>query len=179
MPYSDPRFDKTVEKFIKLHNFNNYLDVGAGAGKYGTMVRRIVPNANIIGVEAEKSYIKQFKLKDTYNNIHHEYIERFIEKNPDFTTDLVIIGDCIEHLNKSSGIDLINYLIYRTKYILIIYPTQCIQYSWQGHKTEAHRSVWNKKDFRDFKHQSYKKSFMNLAIIQGYIGDPKTIVVED
>lgn len=179
MPYSDPRFDKTVENFLKLHKFNNYLDIGAGAGKYGSMIRKIKSEANIIGIEADKSYINQFKLKDIYNKIHHEYIERFIEKNPDFQTDLVIIGDCIEHLNKSAGIDLINYLIYRTKYILIIYPTQCIQYSWQGHKTEAHRSVWSNKDFIGFKCQSYKKGFMNLVIIRGFIGDPKTIVVED
>lgn len=179
MPYSDPRFDKDVEKFIKQYKFKNYLDIGSGAGKYGAMIRKICPNANIIGIEADKSYIKYFKLKEIYNTVHNDYVESFIQKNPDFQTDLVIIGDCIEHLNKSAGLDLINFLIYRTKYILIIYPTQCIQYSWQGHKTEAHRSVWSNRDFADFKHRSFKKGFMNLAIIHGYIGDPKTIVVDD
>lgn len=179
MPYSDSSFDKTVEKFLKLHKFDNYFDIGSGAGKYGSMIRKINPEANIIGIEADKSYINHFKLKNIYNKIYHEYIEHFVEKNPDFQTDLVIIGDCIEHLNKSVGIDLINYLIYRTKYILIVYPTQCIQYSWQGHKTEAHRSVWGNKDFIGFKSKSHKKSFMNLVIISGFIGDPKTIVVED
>lgn len=179
MPYSDPRFDKSVEQFIKKHKFNNFLDVGSGAGKYGQIIRAIFPQANIIGVEADKSYIKDFRLKEIYTKIHHEYIERFIDKNPDFQTEVAIIGDCLEHLKKSDGLDLINYLIYRTKYILIIYPTKCIQYSWRGHQTEAHRSVWNKEDFQEFESSTYRKGFMNLIIIKGYIGDPETITIED
>lgn len=179
MPYSDPRFDKSVEKFIKLHKFKDYLDIGAGAGKYGRMIKNLVPEANIIGVEADKSYIKEFKLKDIYSKIYHEYIEKFIDKNPDFKTELAIIGDCLEHLKKSDGVNLINYLLYRAEFILVIYPTQCVQYSWKGHTTEAHRSVWNDYDFEGFKHSLYKKGFMNLAIIKGFLGDPKTIYVDD
>ncbi len=179
MPYSDSRFDKAVEKFIKLHSFANYLDIGSGAGKYGKIIRSIYPNANIIGIEADKSYIKEFKLKDLYSKVYHEYIEHFIDHNPDFQTELAIIGDCLEHLNKSDGINLINYLIYRTKYIIVVYPTQCIQYSWRGHSTEAHRSVWNNKDFNGFKPKSYHNDFMNMVVLRGYIGQPKTICVED
>lgn len=179
MPYSDPRFDKSVEKFIESHKFTDYFDIGAGAGKYGRMIRSQFPQANIIGLEADKSYIKEFKLKNTYTKIYHEYIEKFIDKNPDFTTEITIIGDCLEHLKKSDGVNLINYLLYRAKFILIVYPTQCVQYSWKGHATEAHRSVWDKDDFAGFQHQVYKKGFMNLVIIKGFLSDPKTIYVED
>lgn len=179
MPYSDTRFDHLVEQFIKKNKCSNFLDIGSGAGKYGKLIRNLFPDANIIGVEAEKKYIKEFKLKDTYNNIYHEYIENFIDRYPDFQTEIVIIGDCIEHLKKSAGIDLINFLIYRAKYILIIYPTKVIQYSWQGHHTEAHRSVWTDKDFAGFEHKISKKDFMNFVTLRGYIGDPKTITIED
>lgn len=179
MPYSDSRFDKAVEKLIKLYKFENYLDIGAGAGKYGKMIRNIFPKANIVGVEADKSYINEFKLKDIYTKVYKEYIEKFIDHNPDFQTELTIIGDCLEHLNKSDGINLINYLMYRTKYILVIYPAQCIQYSWRGHSTEAHRSVWTNKDFLEFEHKQYTNDFMNMVVIKGYIGDPKTIVIDD
>lgn len=179
MPYSDSRFDKAVEKFIKTHTFKDYFDIGSGAGKYGKMIRDVYPDANIIGVEADKSYINEFKLKNIYSDIHHESIEHFMDRNPDFQTELVIIGDCLEHLKKSDGIDLINFFIYRAKYILVIYPTKCIQYSWQGHSTEAHRSVWNIRDFSNFKAQIFKKDFMNLVILRGYIGDPMAITVDD
>lgn len=179
MPYSDCRFDLVVEEFIKKHKFSNFLDIGSGAGKYGKIIRNIFPDANIVGIEAEKSYIKEFKLKDIYTKIHHEYIERFIDKNPDFQTEMVIIGDCLEHLKKSAGIDLINFLVYRAKYILIIYPTKCIQYSWRGHHTEAHMSIWNNKDFAGFGHKIIKKDFMNFVVLKGYIGDPETITVSD
>lgn len=179
MPYSDARFDNSVEKFIKLHKFKNYLDIGIGAGKYGRMIRNLIPNADIIGIEADKSYIKEFKLNDIYSKVCHEYIEHFIDHNLDFQTELAIIGDCLEHLKKSDGINLLNYLIYRTKFIIIIYPTQCIQYSWRGHSTEAHRSIWSEKDFGIFKHRIFKKDFMNMVILSGYIGDPKTVTVKD
>lgn len=179
MPYSDSRFDTLVEEFIKKNKCGNYFDIGSGAGKYGKLIRNIFPDVNIVGIEAEKSYIKEFKLKDVYNKIHREYIERFIDKYPDFQTEVAIIGDCIEHLKKSVGIDLINFLIYRTKYILIIYPTKVIQYSWRGHHTEAHRSIWSEKDFGGFEYKIRRKDFMNFVVLKGYIGDPKTITVND
>ena len=179
MPYSDLRFDKKVEEFIKKHKFKEYLDVGPGAGKYGRIIRKIVPNANIIGVEADKSYIKKFKLKDVYNKIHRDNIEHFTDNNPDFKTELVIIGDCLEHLKKSDGINLLHYLAYRAKYIIVVFPTKVIQYSWQGHKSEAHRSVWGSTDFLEFEHRTFKKQFMNLVIMQGFIGAPQAIYIKD
>ena len=61
--------------------------------------------------------------------IHNCDINNFIDDNPDYVTDVVIIGDCIEHLRKSIGLDLINYFVYRCKYIIIIFPSKYIQYS--------------------------------------------------
>lgn len=178
MPYSNPSFDKTIEKFLIKHKFEHYLDIGPGAGKYGKIIRKNFPNAKITGVEAEQSYIKQFELKDLYDNVYPTQIEMFIEDKPDFTTDVVIIGDCLEHLKKSDGIDLLHYLIYRVHYIIVIFPTKVIQYSWQGHKREAHLSVWSKHDFAQFDSKFFKKKFMNLAIVKGYLEDSTSVYVQ-
>lgn len=174
MPYSDPIFDKQIESFILKHKFKDYVDIGAGAGKYGKMIKKILPQSHIIAIEADPFYIKKFKLNSIYDEVYHSRIESFFDNKPDFKTDIAIIGDCLEHLKKSDGVDLINYLMYRSYYILIVFPSKYIQYSWGGHASEAHMSVWSKHDFVAFKHCYYTKKFMNLVIIKGYIGDPES-----
>jgi len=169
MPYSDPAFDIEIDKFIKKNKFTSYLDIGVGSGKYSKIIRKNIPNAKIVGVEADISYIKEFNLNKKYSKMYNQSIEEFIEDNPDFFVDIAIIGDCIEHLKKSDGINLLHYLVYRAKYILVVFPTQYIQYSWNGHSTEAHRSIWDKSDFIQFKYRFKKRGMMNLAIIKGFL----------
>ncbi|NCP67928.1 class I SAM-dependent methyltransferase [Candidatus Peregrinibacteria bacterium] len=173
MPFSDPdiTFDAQLEKIIRFNNYAKYLDIGAGAGKYGLLIRNVFPEAFIEGIEADSEYIKQFSLQNIYNQIYNARVEYFFDDKPDYITEMVIIGDCLEHLKKSDGIDLINYLVYRCKCIAIIFPSKYVQYSWKGHFLEAHRSVWTKSDFIHFNYKYKKKKFMNLVIIQGYLAD--------
>lgn len=173
MPYSDTTFDSRVEDFLKKKAARKYLDIGPGAGKYGKMIRRIFKNAYIVAIESEKSYISKFKLNGIYDEIVNSRAEKFIDKNPRFTTDIAIIGDCLEHLRKSDGVDLIHYLVYRSRYIILVFPSKFIQYDWKGHVSESHNSVWNESDFKLFDYRYYKKGFMNLVIISGYVGDPE------
>jgi hypothetical protein len=183
MPYSEPTFDEKVRKFLFSHPGKTYLDIGAGAGKYGKMIRQINPSARIIGVEVNKKFITQFKLKEIYDQIYggkiEDYIARKMVKDPKFTVDFAIIGDCLEHLKKSAGIDLLHYLAYRTKYIIIVFPSKWVQFDFEGNIYEAHQSVWTKKDFEIFNHQYQKLKHMNLVIIKGYLADPKALFTPD
>lgn len=174
MPHSDPTFDRVVCAFIRKHEAQHFLDIGAGSGKYAMLIRSCFPKATIIGVESEAAYVREFKLAKLYTKIVHERIEHFVETQPDFVTDIAIIGDCIEHLSKSAGIDLLHYLMYRTRYIIIVFPTAYIQYTWRNHRSEAHRSVWDKSDFVQFEHTFRKKGFMNMVIVTGYRYGAKT-----
>lgn len=170
MPYSSEKFDNHLKDIIKNSKYNNFLDVGVGAGKLGIFLNQVKSfGFYLLGVEIDKSYIKKFNLKPLYNEIINDDIIHFIDDHPDFTTDFVFIGDCIEHLKKSDGIDLLNYLLYRSKVIVIIYPDEYIQYSWQGHASESHRSAWFRDDFKNFKHQFINSGDMNLVIIKGYL----------
>lgn len=175
MPYSDTRFDKKIASFIKNKRFNNYLDIGVGAGKYGKIIRDLFPEANIIGVEPDKSYIKRFNLKKIYNKIVSSKAENYFFKKPNFNTEVCIIGDCIEHLKKSDGIDLINYLLYRSHYIIVVFPSKFLQYSYQNHDLEAHISSWTQSDFLGLDYKFYKDGFINFVVIQGYLGDSDAI----
>jgi hypothetical protein len=149
------------------------LDIGAGAGKYGRFVREVVPGAYITAVEVWKDYITQFNLTAVYQEILTEDIRTFWRSRPDFNTEVVFIGDCIEHLSKSEGTDLIHYLMYRCKKLIIVFPEKYIQYSHEGNPHEAHISVWSKHDFASFKHEYFQSDFMRLVVIDGFIGDPE------
>ena len=173
MPYSKNYLDQEVKEFLKNHKLKKYLDIGAGAGKFGRMIREINPKSHIEAVEIEKDYIKKFKLDCLYNRIYNININMFIDNKIDYTCDICIIGDCIEHLKKSDGIDLLNFLVYRTKYILVKYPKKYIQYSLDGYKHEGHISIWTKQDFDNFEYKFKSENYMNLVIIKGYLHKQK------
>lgn len=183
MPYSEPTFDNKIKHFLSSHLGKTYLDIGTGAGKYGKMIRQINPPARIIGIEVNKKFITQFKLKEIYDEIYAGKIEDFVAQKltqePRFTVDIALIGDCLEHLPKSAGIDLLHYLVYRTKYIIIAFPSKWVQYDWQGHVYEAHQSVWWEKDFEGFNYQYQKVKQMNLVIIRGYLADLEALFTAD
>jgi len=77
MPYSVSTFDKQIGNFILKHKFKNYIDIGAGAGKYGKMIKKILPDSYIIAVEGDVSYVKKFKLRLIYDEVYHTKIETF------------------------------------------------------------------------------------------------------
>jgi hypothetical protein len=89
--------------------------------------------------------------------------------NPEHAFDAVIIGDCIEHIRKSAGIDLVNFLVYRSGIIILKFPLQMVQNRWQGHPSEAHVSVWSEHDFRGMDYLFAERNFICLAMIRGYL----------
>lgn len=172
MPYSQNTFDEDVQRLVREMAPARVLDVGVGAGKYSEIVRAASPSARIIGIEICEDYVERYSLNVKYDELHIVSVVDFCRDNPDFSCDLVIIGDAIEHLSKSAGVDLVHYLIYRCKRCVVIWPSKYVQYSWQGQASEAHRSVWGARDFELFDHTIEARSFMNMAILVGYLDDP-------
>lgn len=176
MPYSDNQFDTKIKLIIKESKYKKYFDIGIGAGKIGKIIREAKgKSVHLSGAEIENEYIDKYSLNKIYDGIYNGNIIDYIDSKPSFSTECVFIGDCIEHMRKSDGIDLINYLVYRSKEIIIIFPDKYIQYDWMGYKSEAHRSVWSKTDFDGFEYTYETKDYMNLVRIKGYIGNPDAI----
>jgi SAM-dependent methyltransferase len=179
MPYSSNIFDDYIGQLIDLLRPSTVLDIGVGAGKYSDLIRakhKTIPGygPTITGVEIDESYVDRFELDLKYD---HLIIGDAIDliKKPQERYGLVIIGDCIEHMRKSHAIDLINFLIYRSGYICIVYPDKYIQDDWEGHEAEAHISVWSAEDFKgmDLIHRTWED--MNLFLIKGYQPSRMTI----
>jgi hypothetical protein len=72
-------------------------------------------------------------------------------------------------MRKSVGLDLLNFLVYRSKLIIVKFPLQMIQNAWQGHKSEAHLSVWSEHDFHGMDYLFAERNFICLALIRGYL----------
>jgi len=83
MPVSHWLPDRTTKKLLSNISINSFLDIGAGAGKYGTMVNRYHPKAKRIGLEIDKKYIEEFKLHEIYDEILNFPAIDLIEKHID------------------------------------------------------------------------------------------------
>lgn len=178
MPYSSEIFDGEIKEIIKKINSTNFLDLGAGAGKYGELVKAIVPQAKTIAVEIESDYIERFSLGKIYDEVWNMSVLNLISPEYyDKAFDLVMVGDIIEHLKKSDGTDLVNYLVYRSKWIIIEFPHHYLQNAVDGYDSEAHISVWGESDFINFDSTKlYKKEGQRLVVIKGYLDDEASIM---
>jgi phospholipid N-methyltransferase len=172
MPYSSDLLDNKIEKVLIKIKPKIIYDIGAGAGKYGSLARKIFnQDVKLTAIEIDSEYINRFNLEKLYNKVLCMSATDLI--NPKFYStnfDTVIIGDCIEHLKKSDGIDLLNFLVYRSHWILIQYPVKYIQNTFEGKHQEAHLSVWEDKDFQSFE---VKKKLLSgqqkFVLIKGYL----------
>lgn len=168
MPYSSPTFDTELELYFREVRPGSVLDIGAGEGKYGEMLRRVHSNSRLVAVELDAAYVEQYKLRDLYDEVWvRDAADLMNDLNINF--DAVIIGDCIEHMRKSVGLDLLGFLVYRSRVIVVKFPVQMIQDPHQGHKSEAHISVWSEHDFRGMDYLFAERDSICLAMVRGYL----------
>lgn len=171
MPYSSFIFDDTIAEIIKLIRPKTFLDLGAGAGKYGLMVKEINPSIKIIAVEIEKKYLEKFNLYSIYHEVWNIPVINLIR--PEYFNlcfDIIMAGDILEHLKKSDGIDLLNFLIYRSRWIIVEFPHRYLQNAIDGYVSEAHISIWSENDFLSFERtHMHAKDTQHLIILRGYL----------
>lgn len=171
MPYSSFIFDNEIAEVIKLIHPSTFLDLGAGAGKYGSMVKEIDPSINTMAIEIEEDYLEKFNLLSIYNEIWNMPAINLVRPEYfDSRFDIVMVGDILEHLKKSEGIDLLNFLIYRSRWIIVEFPHRYLQNAVDGYASEAHISVWTENDFFSFERtRTYAKDTQRLIILRGYL----------
>jgi 2-polyprenyl-3-methyl-5-hydroxy-6-metoxy-1,4-benzoquinol methylase len=170
MPFSHNRFDEHTKKVIQKCGYDNWLDIGAGAGKHGKMIRELLPDAHITAIEIELDYINKYKLQSIYSEVRPINAMQLMNE-PTMIYDGIILGDVLEHLPKSQGVDLINFLVYRCKTMIIIYPLGRIQNEYKDSHYEAHVSVWGEHDWQLFDYDITKTLQSHFVVIRGYINE--------
>ena len=134
MPYSYDYFKVEVVKHIinKFPHTTKILDVGAGSGKYGSMLRY---NFNHIdALEIFEPYIEQFNLKSIYNNVFNDDIITFDIKEYDY----IILGDILEHLSVENAHNLLTEIHLSNKKCLVAIPYTMEQGEVNGNVHETH-----------------------------------------
>jgi trans-aconitate methyltransferase len=144
---SFPVFDRVVEHIGSIVEPASALDLGAGSGKYGRMLRQVAPGCTNVAVEiAVDEPADGAALRPAYDRLEIADIADWWRRNPDEVFDLVIAGDCLQQLPKSAGIDLLNALVYRCAWLIVVVPEFVVQGTVDGASTAVHRSVWSERD---------------------------------
>jgi hypothetical protein len=165
MPHSSGEFDDLIVKQLVALNPKSILDIGAGAGKYGKLLKTALPNCVIDAVEPTQKYIDEYGLSSIYSTIYTMNIEEYLENNPKHTYEVVIIGDMLEHLYRSRVIDYLDFLLYKSNWIVCVWPTNYRQDDYEGNGYECHRSNFKLNDFSDkFEVEFYAKKFLGWNV---------------
>ncbi|MBP6851651.1 MAG: hypothetical protein KA164_08620 [Rhodoferax sp.] len=163
MPSSSSIFDNLAGNIIATAAPKTIVDIGAGAGKYGRIIRQIEKLCQLkihaTAVEIDETYIRDYKLHEIYDDIISIDATQLLRQIPGIKGDMCILGDFIEHLPKSDGIDLLNYLLYRFSIVITVVPVDMYQGDWMGHAQEAHISLWYVNDFTTFPKVSIVKRY--------------------
>lgn len=120
------------------------LDVGAGFGKYGVLLREYLdPTPLVDGVEAWQPYIRPNKLHGIYRRLHACRAED-LDADTLAVYDLVNMGDVIEHMDRQDALDFLGRC---PGWVVIATPLDHFDTGPGLPPTEAHVSHWAEDDF--------------------------------
>lgn len=166
MSYSWTTFDEVVRHVLQTLQPARILDIGAGQGKYGKMARDAGLKATeITAVECDTA-LNAGLAAAGYNEVLNITAQQLLD-HPDRHYDLVILGDVIEHMKHSDGQDLLEFLNYRSSYLLIITP-ECMPMSHTNFYV-GHNSLWTPRamQWHDlWAHQRCR--VMHFYLLRGY-----------
>jgi hypothetical protein len=181
MPGSFPVFDEVVQQLITQVAPRRALDVGAGAGKYGRLLATHAPQCHRTALEVESRYVEQFGLAELYHEVVAEDVRAWWPRTFSTRFDLALLGDCLEHLPKSAGLDLLNALVYRCAWVVVLAPEFVVQDAVDGVASEAHVSVWSERDLHWHDLWAWDNCrTISLLVLRGYQPSalPLTALVE-
>jgi hypothetical protein len=92
--------------WIKHQAPRSVLDIGAGSGTYGKLMRQIAPDAYLIGIEAWRPYVPRFKLHEVYDLVLCEDVIKLVDLERLPRADVVILGDVLEHMSEEDARDV-------------------------------------------------------------------------
>jgi SAM-dependent methyltransferase len=147
MSVSYGHLDKEFCELVNGLDVTTALDIGCGQGKRGRQIREAHPKAHITGVDIVAEYGEKFNLGAVYDVVELEGVWNYILPRLDRKFDLIVLGDVIEHLLKSDGVNLLHVLSYMAKNIVVIYPENLAQGASYGQEADRHLSRWRIDDF--------------------------------
>jgi hypothetical protein len=146
MPYSSDEGKHVIRNWLAEIKPRAVLDIGAGSGTYGRMVRQVCPGAVVDAVEIFEPYVSRFDLSHLYDSViigdvrdvnttslfPHEY-------------EVIIMGDVLEHMTAWEAEQVWCNLLPRARRAAII-SIPIVEYPQgpsEGNEHEAHVETWS------------------------------------
>ena len=146
-------FDNYILSMIRTIQPNTIVDLGCGLGKVGELVKvsslrsKLPSGFTLTGVNPlfNKEEDRDLLLSKGYDNILDLSIKDYCEEYIDQQIDLFTALDVLEHLPRSDVFSILDMLLYRSKFVLIIWPSRHPQLA-EGDPYKAHRSSFVLRD---------------------------------
>ena len=146
---------RLLQRLNPYFKFRQILDVGPGAGNYSRLLRPVLPEAAWTGLEIWEPYVERFCLADYYDRIVLADVRNW---DPDCDYDLVLMGDVLEHMQKSEAQECVQRFLDHTQLLLISIPIVPMpQEAFDGNPYEVHVKV-------DWSDEEVLKSFPNISM---------------
>lgn len=127
------------------------LDVGAGNGKWGKLIRSWVPgmHANVqrlVALEICSAYAKDYRLADIYDEVLVVDLRQYTGWDNGY--DVIILGDVLEHVCRADALKLIGQLRRTTARVYLTVPiSKCAQNgSIYKNSHETHLDQWTHEE---------------------------------
>lgn len=129
------------------------LDVGAGGGKYGSIVKLWDSTAHITALEVWEPYVEMFKLRERYD----EVLVTDVRTHDNFDYDLVVLGDVLEHMSEVEAMELWKKVSAQARYAVVSIPI--VHY----HQGEEHGNPFQRHVEEDWTHDKVMASFSGIT----------------
>lgn len=168
MAGSFPIFDQALQQVLGWMSPRRALDIGAGAGKYGRLLQAAAPGCQTEALEVQGAFVERFGLGALYHHVHVADVTTWWPENQ-AAFDVVVLGECLQHLPKSAGLDLLNALVYRSAWVVVVVPEFFMQGPPGGEGPDVQRSVWSERDLHWHDLWAWDNTrTTTLALLRGY-----------
>ncbi len=122
---SSQTFNPLIEHTLNRLRPNSILELGCGQGKLGKILKSTDLNAKLVAIQRLfSSSDEDLLIKNGYEKIIDADILDYFKNGFDEEYDLIVIMDVIEHFLLSDAISIIDFALYRSKWLMLIWPSK-------------------------------------------------------
>jgi SAM-dependent methyltransferase len=95
--YFSERYEKVLNTVVEYFpNLRSVLEIGCGKGFYASLLRKLLPNCSYLGFDLDRN-----TLKEAFKSVNTNYAVCDVAWLPvrDYSADLVLCSEVLEHLN--------------------------------------------------------------------------------
>lgn len=162
---SEVVFDQDVIEILrtKFNKNSKILDIGAGDGKWGYVLREHF--SNIDAVEIFEPYVNRYGLKEYYKNV---FVENFLDFDFDYY-DVIIMGDVFEHVKREDAQNWLKKNKNKFGEIIIVVPFEYEQV-WDGN----YENKWGHHHQSDLTPEIMESNFSELHL-RKWVNTPDSV----